>query len=193
MSSDAQSSNTAGVAARSGMGTGGIGLVLANDRFAQVAIVLTRITVAFLWIQNTRWKVPPDFGEDAGRGLYAFTNDAIDHQVFGPYAAFVDNVILPNLAIFGWIVLFTEAAIGATLLMGFATRLMGLVAVGQAGAIFLSVSQTPGEWPWSYYLMMVGGLVLAGVGAGRVLGLDAVLRPRLLASHGLWRRSALVT
>ena len=168
-------------------------MALADDRFAQAAIVITRVTVAFLWIQNTRWKVPPDFGEDAGRGLYAFTNDAIEHEVFAPYAALVDSVILPNLGAFGWIVLFTEAAIGATLLMGFATRLMGLVAVGQAGAIFLSVGQTPGEWPWAYYLMMVGGLVLAGIGAGRVLGLDAVLRPRLLASHGLWRRAAVVT
>lgn len=168
-------------------------IVLANDRFAQVAIFLCRVTVAFLWIQNTRWKVPPDFGADAGRGLYAFTNDALAHEVFAPYAALVRSVILPNLGFFGWIVLFTEAAIGATLLMGFATRLMGLVAVGQAGAIFLSVSQTPGEWPWAYYLMMVGGLVLAGIGAGRVLGLDAVLRPRLLASHGLWRRAAVVT
>ncbi|MCZ3388651.1 MAG: TQO small subunit DoxD [Actinomycetia bacterium] len=193
MSSDAQSSDTVSVKARSGTGGGGIGLVLANDRFAQVAIVLTRITVGFLWIQNTRWKVPPDFGEEAGRGLYGLTNDAIQHKVFSPYAALVENVILPNLPFFGWIVLFTEAAIGATLLVGFATRLMGLVAVGQAGAIFLSVSQTPGEWPWAYYLMMVGGLVLAGIGAGRVLGLDAVLRPRLLASHGLWRRAVVVT
>lgn len=168
-------------------------LALANDRFAHVAIVLTRLTVAFLWIQNVRWKVPPDFGEDAGRGLYAFTKDGIENEVFAPYAALVENVILPNLGFFGWIVLLTEAAIGATLLVGFATRLMGLVAVGQAGAIFLSVSQTPGEWPWAYYLMIVGGLVLAGIGAGRVLGLDAVLRPRLLASHGLWRRAAVVT
>lgn len=168
-------------------------LWLASDRFAQVAIVVTRITVAFLWIQNTRWKIPPDFGEEAGRGLYAYTNAAIEHEVFGPYAALVENVILPNLTFFGWIVLLTEAAIGATLLVGFATRLMGLVAVGQAAAIFLSVSQSPAEWPWSYYLMMVGGLVLAGIGAGRVLGLDAVLRPRLLASHGWWRRAAVVT
>lgn len=186
MSSDAPPPTAGDEAARASV-------TFAHDRFAQVAVVLTRFTVAFLWIQNTRWKVPPDFGEDAGRGLYAFTNDAIENEVFAPYAALVENVILPNLGLFGWIVLLTEAAIGVTLLVGFATRLMGLVAVVQAGAIFLSVSQTPGEWPWAYYLMMVGGLVLAGVGAGRVLGLDAVLRPRLLASHGLWRRAAVVT
>ncbi|MEO8107923.1 MAG: TQO small subunit DoxD [Actinomycetes bacterium] len=172
---------------------GGSSLLLANDRFAQVAIVVTRVTVAFLWIQNTQWKVPPDFGQDSGSGLYRYTNYAVEHEVFAPYAGLVENVILPNFSFFGWIVLFTEAAIGATLLVGFATRLMGLVAVGQAGAIFLSVSQAPNEWPWAYYLMMVGGLVLAGIGAGRVLGLDAVLRPRLLGSHGIWRRAAVVT
>jgi thiosulfate dehydrogenase (quinone) large subunit len=186
MSTDSPTDSSVATAQRSRV-------IWADDRFARAAVVLTRVTVAFLWIQNTRWKVPPDFGEDAGRGLYAFTNDAVEHEVFAPYAALVENVILPNLGIFGWIVLLTEAAIGATLLVGFATRLMGLVAVGQAGAIFLSVSQTPGEWPWAYYLMMVGGLVLAGIGAGRVMGLDAVLRPRLLASHGLWRRAAVVT
>jgi thiosulfate dehydrogenase [quinone] large subunit len=169
------------------------GQLLAADIFSRASLVIARVTIAFLWIQNTRWKIPPDFGEDAGRGLYAFVTDAVEHPVFSPYSSLVESVILPNLSLFGWMVLLTEAAIGACLLVGLATRLMGIVGFVQAGAIFLSVGQTPGEWPWAYYLMMVGCLTLAGVAAGRVLGLDGVLRPRLLASRGLLRRAAVLT
>ena len=150
---------------------------LADDRFARAAVLVSRVVIAFLWIQNVGWKTPPDF-----RALAAFTGLAIEHPVFPPYSALVKSVILPNIELFGWFVVVSEAAIGAFLLVGLCTRLWALIAVGQSFVIFLSVGLTPEEWPWSYYLMMVGSLLLAGVGAGRVWGVDALLRPVWLTS-----------
>ncbi len=156
---------------------------LANDRFARGAVLVGRLVIAFLWIQNVRWKVPPDFG-----ALAAFTSFAIEHPVFPPYTAIVESLILPNIGFFGWVVILAESAIGAFLLVGLFTRLWGLIAVGQSFVIFLSVGVTPEEWPWSYYLMMVGSLLLAGTAAGRVWGLDAVLRPVWLAKQSSWAK-----
>jgi thiosulfate dehydrogenase (quinone) large subunit len=156
---------------------------LANDRFARGAVLVGRLVIAFLWIQNVRWKVPPDFG-----ALAAFTGFAINHPVLPPYTAIVENLILPNIGFFGWVVILAESAIGAFLLVGLFTRLWGLIAVGQGFVIFLSVGLTPEEWPWSYYLMMVGSLLLAGTAAGRVWGLDAVLRPVWLAKKSSWAK-----
>jgi len=166
---------------------------VADDRLARISVAVLRVVVAFLWIQNTRWKVPPDFGADRKADLYQFVQDAVQHPVFGPYSWVAEHVILPHLSVFGWVVLFTEATIGACLLIGLLTRLVGLIGLAQTVAIFLSVGRTPGEWPWSYYLMMVGSLAIAGTAAGRVVGLDGVLRPRLLAAPGLLRRAAVLT
>jgi thiosulfate dehydrogenase [quinone] large subunit len=165
-------------------------VALADDRAARASIVTLRVVMAFLWIQNTRWKVPPDFGADRKEGLYRYLQDAVDYPVFPPYSWLAEHALLPNLGFFGWAVLTAEATIGACLLVGFMTRLIGMVGAAQAFVIFLSVGRTPNEWPWSYYLMMIGCLALAGVAAGRVLGLDGVLRPRLLRSDGLLRRAA---
>jgi len=120
--------------------------------------------------------------------LAAFTGFAIDHPVFPPYTAVVENIILPNIGVFGWVIVLSEATIGAFLLVGLFTRLWALVAVVQGFVIFLTVGLTPEEWPWSYYLIMVGCLMLAGVAGGRVWGLDGLLRPVWLARDSVWAK-----
>lgn len=150
---------------------------LSNDRLARAGVLIARLVFAFLWIQNVRWKTPPNFDALAG-----FTGLAVEHPVFAPYTTVVENLILPNIGVFGWFVIVSEASIGAFLLVGLFTRFWALVAFGQSFVIFLSVGLAPQEWPWSYYLMMVVSLMLAAVGGGRVWGLDALLRPVWLNS-----------
>ncbi len=84
--------------------------------------------------------------------------------------------MLPNFRFFGWVVLITEALLGAFLVIGLLTRLWALVGVGLSLAIAMSVVLAPGEWPWAYYLMVVSHLVVAGTAAGRFAGLDGILR-----------------
>ncbi|HRC41865.1 TQO small subunit DoxD [Nostocoides sp.] len=140
-------------------------------------LALLRVSLALMWIQNVFWKVPPDFGLARKADLYQYVNHAVEHPVLAPYAWIVEHVVLPNFVAFGWLTLLSEAALGAFLLVGLATRLWALVGVGQSVAIALSVLLTPGEWHWSYYLMVVGHLAVYATAAGRYYGVDAVLRP----------------
>lgn len=149
-----------------------------DSRVARAVIALVRVGVAFLWIQNVSWKVPPDFG-----ALRSFTQFAVDRPVFPPYAWLVENVILPNMGFFGWVTLLVEAALGAFLLVGLATRLFALIGVAQSVAIALSVLNAPHEWPWAYYLMIFAHLALFATAAGRCYGVDGVLRPYWQASE----------
>ncbi|MDZ4824869.1 MAG: TQO small subunit DoxD [Actinomycetota bacterium] len=155
------------------------------DRIGRVILGAFRITVGMLWLVNAGWKRPPDFGENSGRGLYGFTTDAVEHEVFPPFAWLVREAVLPNFRAFGWGVLIVEAALGAFLTLGLLTRLWALVGVGQAIAIALSVLNAPDEWPWSYYLMVAANLVLFAIAAGRYVGLDGVLRP-VWAQRDTW-------
>lgn len=149
----------------------------------RVVIAAVRIAVALLWIQNVNWKRPPNFGRDADRGLYKFTNDAVLHPVLSPFTWFVEHVVLPNFTLFGYLTLFLEFSLGAFLLAGLLTRLWAVIGIVQTSAITLSVLNAPNEWHWSYYLMFVAHFVLLATAAGRVAGLDAILRPR-------WRQSS---
>jgi thiosulfate dehydrogenase [quinone] large subunit len=157
---------------------------LEDSRASRLLIAAVRVTVAFLWIQNSYWKVPPDFGRDRTppEGLYRFTRGAVDHPVFGPYSFVVEHVVLPNFTFFAWVTLLVEASLGAFLLVGLATRLWAAVGVAQSLVITLAVLRTPNEWHWSYYLMIAVQLALFAVAAGRAGGLDGVLRP-------VWERS----
>ena len=160
------------------------GRVLADSRSSRWLVAVARVVVALLWVQNVYWKVPPDFGEHRRADLYRFTRYAVDHPVFSPFAFVVRHVVLPNFTFFGWLTLLVEASLGAFLLVGLATRLWALIGAGQSLVIALSVLQTPGEWHWSYYLMIAAHLLLFGVAAGRAGGLDGVLRPVWQASDG---------
>lgn len=154
-------------------------------RHADKGLVLLRVLFGALWLSSTNWKVPPDFGKgDNPGGLYAFTLEAVNHPVFGPYKFFVEEVVLPNFKFFGWVTLLTEAALGAFLLLGLATRMWALIGIGMSAAILLSVAHAPNEWPWSYYMMVVAHIVLLATAAGRAYGLDGVvLRGNKVTEH----------
>lgn len=133
-----------------------------------------RVLAGLLWLYNVSWKRPPDFGEDNGSGLFRFTQDAVDHPVFAPYSWVVEELVLPNFQAFGWMVLLVETTLAVMLLTGTMVRAAAALGIAQSTAIALSVAQTPGEWPWSYWMMIGIHVVLLGGAAGAVLAVDRV-------------------
>jgi hypothetical protein len=129
-----------------------------------VAAVFLRVLLGLMWLYNVAWKRPPDFGEDADRGLFHFP----------PYSWIVEHAVLPNIEIFGWGVLIAETALAVMLLTGAWVRLAGALGVAQSLAIGLSVAYGPNEWPWAYWLMIGAHVVILFSSAGRVFAVDAV-------------------
>jgi len=158
--------------------------VSGGSQLTRGCIAALRIGVALLWIQNASWKRPPDFGETDNEGLFVFTRFAVEHPVLPPFTWFIERVVLPNFSLFGWLTLITEAALGAFLLVGLATRFWALVGIAQSLAITFSVLNAPNEWHWSFYLMILAHLALFATAAGRSFGVDGVLRPTWLESNG---------
>ncbi len=145
-----------------------------------------RILAGLLWLLNVGWKAAPDFGRTNDGGLYKFTSYAVSEPVFPPYAWVVENLVLPHFTPFGWGVLIAETTLAVLLLTGSFVRLAAALGVAQSLAIGLSVAYAPGEWPWSYLLMVgVHGLLLVS-SAGRLLAVDAV-RARLSSGRTLAR------
>lgn len=151
----------------------------ASSPLTRTLVAAVRIMVALVWIENLSWKRPPEFGNrsEPPQGLYEWTLYGVQNEVFGPWAWFVDNVVLPNFLFFAWTTFVVEACLGAFLLVGLATRFWALVGIAQTMAIIFSVLRTPNEWFWAYFLMIAAHVMLFALGAGRAFGVDGVLRP----------------
>lgn len=139
-----------------------------------VAASSLRVLLGLLWLYNVAWKRPPDFGQDAGNGLFKFTSYAVSDPVLPPFSWLVEQVVLPNFELFGWGVLVAETALAVLLLTGAWVRAAAAIGVAQSVAIALSVAFAPHEWPWSYWLMIGAHAVLLFSSAGRFLAVDAI-------------------
>ncbi|WP_299444788.1 hypothetical protein [uncultured Phycicoccus sp.] len=146
----------------------------AVPRHQAVGATFLRILLGFLWLWNVNWKIPPDFGEAGGRGLYKFTAFAVSDPVLPPYSYVVEHVVLPNLAVFGWGVIVAETALAVLLLSGAWIRAAAALGIAQSLAIGLSVAFAPNEWPWAYLLMLGAHVALLASSSGRYLAVDAI-------------------
>ena len=139
---------------------------------------LARLLYGYLWWQQSSWKVPSDdFGRRSGGGLWYWVQQEIQHPTVGAYKDFLVNVMIPNWTFFGWMTLITETSIAVSLILGLATRLGSLVAIGMAANITIGILSVPHEWGWTYTMLIMLPALFLLTGAGRSLGVDAFLAP----------------
>lgn len=115
-----------------------------------------RYTAALLWLSNVGWKVPTAFGDSGTscKGLCGYVQDGIANPVLPGSAWLFDTVVRPNLVVFGWSTLLIEVSLAAMLLSGRYLRVAAAIGIFQSLGIMASVANTPGEWYWSYLLMI---------------------------------------
>ena len=107
-----------------------------------------------------------------------FIEKEIAHPTFLWMAQLLRTVVLPNIAVIGLATFIVEMALGLALLTGTLTRLAGVAGMLWQINIALQAFNVPGEWYWLWPLLVLPQFVFAAAGAGRVLGVDALLRRR---------------
>ena len=115
-----------------------------------------RWTAAMLWLGNVAWKRPPDFGRSNGscRGLCEYVAYGAEHPVFPGSAWLFEHLIGPNLGVFGWFTILAEGTVAALLLSGRFRRLASVGGMMLTIGIMAAVANAPGEWYWTYILMI---------------------------------------
>lgn len=136
-----------------------------------------RILAGLMWLANLHWKVPTDFGQSNGGGLYKYVAAGAENAPLAPYRWALRELVLPNFQAFGWFTLISETIVAALLLIGYRSRIVALAGAAMAIPIGLSVLYYPNadEWAWSYLLMIGLHLLLWAVPSGDHLGVDGVL------------------
>lgn len=166
------------------------------------ALVVLRLWTAGFFLVTAWWKlVEPGFS--IGEKIAAFRareyvpvlERAIAHPPrvlgveLGLFADFLESVMLPIAGVAAPALLLFELLLGITLLLGFGVRLFASLGFGMMLAFSLAKAQDPRavEAPVGVFLFTVRHanwpvtgilLALALLAAGRVLGLDAVVRRR---------------
>jgi hypothetical protein len=164
-------------------------------------MLIARLVIGYLWITQLLWKMPPTFGCPSDfsvstslsartTGLCDWTGLMAVYSKVPLHATFVDSFVIPNISWMGWGIWLMEAFIAVSLVLGLFTRLGGLVGLVQSINLYVGLTAIPFEWYWTYGMLIVLSLIFFAVPAGRVLGVDAWLRPRLSAAKEKGNRLA---
>jgi hypothetical protein len=157
------------------------------ENVSGIGLVIARVTIGVLWFAQLLWKLPPSFGCPSNfavtTGINARSSGLCDwvglmtlYSRWSLQASLVKRFVVPNMAWMGWLIFLMEAFVAVSLILGLFTRLGGLAALIQAVNLYIGVSAVPGEWPWTYIMLSILGLIFLAIPAGRIFGLDAWLR-----------------
>ena len=93
----------------------------------------------------------------------------------------LDNLFIPQIRVFGWLVWFTELSVAITMILGIFTRLGALSAIGIIFELYVGLANIPSpfEWEWTYGAIIALAFAMMAAAPGRVFGIDAWLRPKL--------------
>jgi len=149
-------------------------------------LALLRIFVGYLWFQQLFWKLPPTFA-----GLYAYVVRESQHAILPGYGTLLQHSFLagcPSLSTPTGCMAFVplaacvwtaELVVAISLLFGLFTRFGAMLATILSLQLYVGLAYSPGEWIWTYGMLVLLALFLVAVPAGRRLGVDYWLAPRL--------------
>jgi uncharacterized membrane protein YphA (DoxX/SURF4 family) len=144
---------------------------------------ILRFLIGAMWWQQSLWKLPPYY-TDQPKEPFGTTGLAYWMGLMGKHAAiplqadFVNRIVLPHFYLFAPVVYAAEVLTGVSLMLGLFVRLFGVIGALQILNLWLGLYSAPGEWPWTYFFLLVLQVMFALHCYGRSLGLDAILTAR---------------
>ncbi len=150
-------------------------------------LALIRIFVGYLWFQQLFWKLPPTFA-----GLYGYIVSESQHAIIPGYGSLLQHTFLAGchslstpagctafvpLAALVWT---AELLVCLSLMFGLFTRFGAILATILSVQLYVGLAYT--GWIWIYGMLVLLALALVAVPAGRRLGVDQWLAPRLQAA-----------
>jgi hypothetical protein len=142
-----------------------------------------RLVIGCMWWQQSLWKLPPYY-TDHPEQPFGETGLAYWMGLMGKSAAiplqadFVNNIVLPHFYAVAPIVYSLEVLTAVSLILGMFVRFWGLIGALQILNLWLGLYNAEGEWPWTYFFLLVIQLIFAVHHYGRSLGLDALIVER---------------
>jgi len=149
---------------------------------------LCRLLIGSMWWQQTLWKLPPLYTDNpsdpANTGLHYWMTQLGQSAWLPLQADLVNHIVQPHFYFFAPIIYALEVLTAVSLILGVLVRLWGLIGVLQVLNLWLGLYDAPGEWPWTYFFLLVLMVIFTVHQYGRRLGLDAILVDRYTRQPG---------
>jgi uncharacterized membrane protein YphA (DoxX/SURF4 family) len=143
---------------------------------------LCRFFIGSMWWQQTLWKLPPYYtdnpSEPTTTGLYFWMTRMAESASIPLQADFVKHIVLPHFYLFAPVVYGLEVLTAVSLMLGLFVRFWGFIGALQILNLWLGLYNAEGEWPWTYFFLLVLQVIFAVHRYGRSLGLDAIIAER---------------
>ena len=148
-----------------------------------VANWLFRFLIGSMWWQQTLWKLPPYYTDQPSEpfgttGLAYWMGELGKGASFQIQADLVNKIVLPHFYLFAPLVYGLEVLTAISLMLGVLVRFWGVVGALQVLNLWLGLYNTQGEWPWTYFFLLILQLIFAVHQYGRSLGVDAIMVAR---------------
>ncbi len=101
------------------------------------------------------------------------------HTFLPGYSFILTHVGLAHFSLLGTGIWSAELLVGITLLFGLFTRFGAVLALLLSVQLYVGLAYAPGEWYWTYGMLVLLALALVAVPAGHRLGIDQLLAPRM--------------
>jgi uncharacterized membrane protein YphA (DoxX/SURF4 family) len=143
---------------------------------------LCRLFVGSMWWQQTLWKLPPLYTDNpsdpVNTGLHYWMTQMGNSASIPLQADFVNHVVIPHFYFFAPIVYALEVLTAVSLLLGVFVRFWALIGALQILNLWLGLYRADGEWPWTYFFLLLLQVIFTVHQYGRSLGLDAIIVDR---------------
>jgi uncharacterized membrane protein YphA (DoxX/SURF4 family) len=147
-----------------------------------IADWIFRFLIGSMWWQQTLWKLPPYYtdhpDEPTTTGLYYWMTQLWKSASIPLQGDFVNNVVLPHFYLFAPLVYTLEVLTAVSLILGLLVRFWGFIGALQILNLWLGLYNAEGEWPWTYFFLLVLQMIFAVHQYGRSLGFDAIIVDR---------------
>jgi uncharacterized membrane protein YphA (DoxX/SURF4 family) len=157
---------------------------------------LFRLLIGCMWWQQTLWKLPPYYTDRPHQpfgktGLANWMIILSKSAAIPAQADFVKSIVLPHFYLFAPVVYSLEVLTAVSLILGLGVRFWGVIGALQILNLWLGLYNAYGEWPWTYFFLMVLMLIFALHRYGRSLGVDAIIAARVKAPRTFLGRAFL--
>jgi uncharacterized membrane protein YphA (DoxX/SURF4 family) len=171
--------------------------IAAQRSAAHIGNWLVRLLIGCMWWQQTLWKLPPYYTDHPNEpfgttGLAYWMGLMGKHAAIPLQADFVNNLVLPHFYLFAPVVYGLEVLTAVSLILGLLVRLWAIIGALQILNLWLGLYSAPGEWPWTYFFLLLLMLTFALHHYGRSLGVDAIIVARSRPPRTLLGRALLV-
>ncbi len=150
--------------------------------FRNIGDWFCRFIIGTMWWQQTLWKIPPYYTDQPAQPLtsgLAYWITEMGKSAWIPLQAdFINYIVWPNYYFFAPIVYSLEVLTAVSLLLGIFVRFWGVIGFLQILNLWLGLYAAPGEWPWTYFFLLVLQFIFALHQYGRSLGIDALIVAR---------------